>query len=197
MEGFLRPGTPATVVLREGGGRQWTGDIAAVRNGGLAVRLQGELPAWDARAVYLIVVRRGEERWRLAAAYIGQSGNAVAFRALGDWQPMDRRAHPRFTAGHRVDVRSVLGTSRQDGHLVDISLGGAAVHVESRPGGRQVCVRVYAGAFSSELLCNVVSAEERDGGTVLHLSFAELAPAQRAFVRQIIEELSGGARQAS
>lgn len=197
MSEFPKPGTPVTVILRAGAGPQWRGEIAAVRDGGLAVRVAGEMPAWDGRAVYVIVAQRGTERLRLEGVYIGHTGSAVAFRALGAWQPVNRRAHPRFAAGYRAEVRSVLGTSRQDGQLVDISLGGAAVRVESRPGGRQVLVRVYAGAFSSELLCDVVGADEGNDGTVLHLSFAELAPAQRAFVRQIVEELSGQERQAS
>jgi hypothetical protein len=82
--------------------------------------------------------------------------------------------------------------------MVDISMGGMAVRVGSRPGGRQVQVRVWAGAFSSELLCMVVGAEEDGDGVLLRLQYVELLPAQRAFVRQVIEELAGpGAAEAS
>lgn len=198
MTSFPVPGTPVTVVLRSAQPAQWPGEVAAVREGGVAVRIAGAMPEWDPRGTYVLVALDGSTRVSQPAAYMGHSERAVAFRALGPWQPVDRRAHPRFAANYRAEVRSVLGNSRQDGRLVDISMGGMAVRVGSRPGGRQVQVRVWAGPFSSELLCMVVGAEEDESGVVLRLQYTDLLPAQRAFVRQVVEGLAGpGAAQAS
>ncbi|GIW18574.1 MAG: hypothetical protein KatS3mg064_1731 [Tepidiforma sp.] len=198
MTSFPVPGTPVTVVLRSRDPAQWPGEVAAVRDGGVAVRIAGAMPAWDPNGTYVLVALDGSVRVSQPAAYIGHTERAVAFRSLGPWQPVDRRAHPRFAANYRAEVRSVLGNSRQDGRLVDISMGGMAVRVGSRPGGRQVQVRVWAGPFSSELLCMVVGAEEDENGVVLRLQYTDLLPAQRAFVRQVVEGLAGqGAAQAS
>lgn len=198
MGAFPVPGTPITVVLRSAEPSQWPGEVAAVREGGVAIRLAGEMPAWDPSATYALVALDGSVRMTQPVAYIGHSERAVAFRSLGPWQPVYRRKYPRFRADYRVEVRSVLGNSRQDGRMVDISMGGMAVRVGSRPGGRQVQVRVWAGAFSSELLCMVVGAEEDGDGVLLRLQYVELLPAQRAFVRQVIEGLAGpGAAEAS
>ena len=190
MAQFPVPGTPVTVVLRSTQPAQWAGEVAAVRDGGLAVRIDGAMPAWDPDAEYVLVALDGTRRMTQRAAYIGHTERAVAFRSLGPWQQVYRRQYPRYRAEYRVEVRSVLGSSRQDGRMVDISMGGMAVRVPSRPGGRQVQVRVWAGAFSSELLCAVVGAEEQDGEVLLRLQFVELLPAQRAFVRQVVEELA-------
>lgn len=191
MDAFPSPGTPVTVILRSPAAAQWPGEVAAVREGGIAVRLAGEMPEWDPAATYALVALNGNVRMTQLAAYIGHSQRAVAFRSLGPWQPVYRRKYPRYRADCRVEVRSVLGNSRQDGRMVDISLGGMAVRVGSRPGGKQVQVRVWAGAFSSELLCMVVGADEEEAGVLLRLQYVELLPAQRAFVRQVIEELAG------
>ncbi len=180
-----------TVILRSPEAVQWPGEVAAVREGGIAVRLAGEMPEWDPAATYALVALHGNVRMTQLAAYIGHSQRAVAFRSLGPWEPVYRRKYPRYRADYRVEVRSVLGNSRQDGRMVDISMGGMAVRVGSRPGGRQVQVRVWAGAFSSELLCMVVGSEEEEAGVLLRLQYVELLPAQRAFVRQVIEELAG------
>lgn len=193
MAQFPVPGTPVTVVLRSGTPAQWPGEVAAVRDGGLAVRIEGPMPAWDAGAQYVLMALDGSLRMTQPAAYIGHTERAVAFRSLGPWQPVYRRQYPRYRADYRVEVRSVLGSSRQDGRMVDISMGGMAVRVPARPGGRQVQVRVWAGAFSSELLCAVVGAEELGEEVLLRLQFVELLPAQRAFVRQVVEELAAQA----
>jgi hypothetical protein len=195
MDGVPSAGTPVTVVLRGNKPAQWPGRVAAVRDGGIAVQLAGEMPSWDATAQYVLVAVDGDVRLTQRVAYIGHTERAVAFRSQGGWQRMDRRSYPRYRADFRVEVRSVLGGSRQDGRLVDISMGGLAVRTESRPGGRQVQVRIWAGAFSSELLCTVLRADEQDNCVVLRLQYVELLPSQRAFVRQVIDGLSQASRE--
>lgn len=197
MEHQPGPGTPVTVVQRGASPVQWAGEIAAVREGGVAVRVAQGPAEWDAGARYSVVALVTGAKLVLPAAYLAHNERAVAFRALGPWQRLEQRRHPRYAVDLSAEVRSVLGNSRQGGRVVDISLGGMAVRVPSRPGGRQVRVGVAAGAYSSELLCTVVGAEEQADGVLLRLAFSELLPAQRAFVRQLIAGLEEASQRAA
>ncbi|WP_322796489.1 PilZ domain-containing protein [Tepidiforma sp.] len=197
MERQPGPGTPVTVVRRGDPPAQWAGEIAAIREGGVAVRVVDGPAEWDAGARYSVVALAEGAKLVLAAAYLARNERAVAFRALGPWQRLEQRRHPRYPVDLRAEVRSVLGNSRQGGRVVDISLGGMAVRVPARPGGRQVRVGVTAGVYSSELLCTMVGTEEQADGVLLRLAFAELLPTQRAFVRQLIAGLEEASRRAA
>ena len=109
-----------------------------------------------------------------------------AFQLLAEWRTVDARDAERYPVALKAEVRSVLGTSRQTGSLVDISATGAAVVVAARPGGRQLEVSLSAGGYAATLPCELVSVREHDESVTLSLSFEGLLPAQQAFVRQVI-----------
>jgi hypothetical protein len=95
-------------------------------------------------------------------------------------------------------VRSVLGSSRQEGRLIDVSFGGAAVALDSRPGGSQVEVGLWADGYGARLLCDVVSSNTGPSGeTLLHLRFREPSAPQQAFIRQLVALLIETSAEAS
>jgi hypothetical protein len=69
---------------------------------------------------------------------------------------------------------------------MDVSMGGMAVTVETRPGGKALQVVLTANGYSATLPCETVGASESDDVTLLHLRFEELTASQRAFVRQLV-----------
>ena len=85
-----------------------------------------------------------------------------------------------------AEVRSVLGTSRQRGAVLDVSTGGMAVAVEARPGGRAVEVHIAANGYAASLPCETVGVTQQEESAILHLRFDALSAPQQAFVRQLI-----------
>ncbi|MBK9544324.1 MAG: PilZ domain-containing protein [Dehalococcoidia bacterium] len=75
---------------------------------------------------------------------------------------------------------------RQQGRLIDVSLGGAAAVVESRPGGSQVEIGIAAQGYSARLLCDLVGSSQVGDETVIHLRFKDLTPPHQAFVRNLV-----------
>lgn len=193
----LALGKPLTIVRRSDPPAQWPADIVAVRDDSVALRLAEPEAPWDPGAVYMLICGNSGSRHVAPAAYFAHKNGAVAFKLRGPWKALDFRKDRRFQAELQAEVRSVLGTSRQPGKLIDISMGGLAVAVEVRPGGAQVEVRLWASGFSAQVVCDVVRATEGDDGTVLHLRFHELTPPQTAFVRQLISSLMAEEQQAS
>jgi hypothetical protein len=189
MSNDLEPGKQLTIVRRSDPPAQWVADIVAVREDSVALRLREAEPSWSPEATYLLICGKQGSRLVAPAAYFAHKNTAVAFKLRGAWKPLDLRKDRRFQADMQVEVRSVLGTSRQPGRLVDISMGGLAVAVDSRPGGSQLEVRLWAGGYSAQVVCDVVRATNSEGSSILHLRFHELAPPQAAFIRQLIASL--------
>lgn len=189
MRQDLAPGKPLSIVRRSDPPEQWAADIVAVRDDSVALRLTSPVTAWDPEQMYLLICGVSGSRHVAPATYFAHRNTAVAFKLRGPWKPLDLRKDKRFQVDMQVEVRSVLGSSRQTGRLVDISMGGLAVAVETRPGGNQLEVRLWSGGFSAQVVCDVVRATHQDGRTVLHLRFSELTPPQAAFVRQLIDML--------
>lgn len=123
------------------------------------------------------------------ATFTARKDNVAAFRMTSNWKQIDLRKDHRFDLDLVAEVRSVLGNSRQVGRLVDISVSGAAVAVDSRPGGSQIEVGMRVNGYSARLLCDVISSTGSDDHTVLHLRFRDMTPPQLAFVRQLVGHL--------
>jgi hypothetical protein len=131
-------------------------------------------------------------------SFVAAKTDVAAFRINTHWRPLDLRKDRRFQTDLQAEVRSVLGTSRQPGRLVDVSLGGLAVAVESRPGGSQLDVNLWNGGYSALVPCELVRATPNEKGqTVLHLRFRDLTPPQQAFVRQFVASLMTAEGEAS
>jgi hypothetical protein len=120
---------------------------------------------------------------------VAEKGTVVAFRIISVLKSIDLRRDPRFNVDLKVEVRSVLGSSRQAGRLVDVSMSGTALAVDTRPGGSQIEIGLQANGYSARLLCDVISTHKSGAETVMHLRFRDVSPPQQAFVRQLVGQL--------
>lgn|GEM_PF-2485996 len=183
------PGTPVVVVLRSAEPVQWQGHVVAVRDASIAVRLSGPRPEFDPLLPYVIISGEPGSRFSAPARLTAQNGAAAAFKLTSGWKPLDLRKAPRFATDLKAEVRSVLGNSRQPGRVIDISTGGAAVAVDSRPGGSQIELGISANGYSARLVCDVLNTSEVGSDTVLHVKFASVSPPHQAFLRQLVASL--------
>jgi hypothetical protein len=118
--------------------------------------------------------------------WAGTRDGISVFKLVSAFRPFDARKDGRVPLQIRGEVRSVLGGSRQPCNIMDVSMGGMAVTVETRPGGKALQVVLTANGYSATLPCETVGASESDDETLLHLRFEELTASQRAFVRQLV-----------
>lgn len=189
MREDLEPGKQISIVRRTDPPGQWVADIVAVRDDSVALRMPEAVASWDADAVYLLIAGVSGSRRVAPASYFAHKNSAVAFKLRGPWKPLDLRKDRRFQADMQVEVRSVLGSSRQAGRLVDISMGGLAIAVDTRPGGNQVEARLYSSGYSAQVICDIVRTTQSGPSTILHLRYHELTAPQAAFIRQLIASL--------
>jgi len=191
------PGPPVVVVLKSSPPQQWQGEVVALRDGSIAVRVPNPPAPWQSDARYVLISGVPGSRLSAAARLIASNGGAVAFRLLTEWKPLDFRRDARFSTDLTAEVRSVLGNSRQPGRVIDISVSGAAVAVDARPGGSQVEIGIWANGYSSSLVCDVIGHVEGDAETTLRLRFVSPTPPQQAFLRQLVASLMEQDEQAS
>ena len=173
------------IVVEMSGPRpvQRTGVVANIRENAIALRIEGT--SFN-NGDEVVCITAGRPRFTVRARFLAAQGAVCGFQLLSPWRILDVRENERHRVSLAAEVRSVLGTSRQAGELIDISAGGAAVVVPSRPGGRQLEVSLTAGGYAATLPCELAGAEERAESVILHLKFEGLSPAQRAFVRGLI-----------
>lgn len=180
------PATGANMIVVEMNGPQPVqrmGVVAKVRENAIALRLEG---ASFRKGDEVVCITAGRPRFTVRARFLASQGAVCGFQLLSPWRILEVRENERHRVSLAAEVRSVLGTSRQAGELIDISTGGAAVVVPSRPGGRQLEVSLSAGGYAATLPCELAGAEEQAESVLLHLKFEQLSPAQRAFVRGVI-----------
>lgn len=182
-------GTQIVVVQRSAPPRQWQAETIVCRDATLSVRVQGSPGTWDPFLQYSIIWGATGSRVACQATFMARKDDVAAFRLTSAWRLIDLRRAARFELALSAEVRSVLGSSRQPGRLVDISATGAAVEVATRPGGSQVEIGLRVNGYSARLLCEVVRARPADDQTILHLRFRDLTPPQQAFVRQVVGHL--------
>jgi hypothetical protein len=183
------PGVAVAVIWRNasapGSAR---GRLRTLSGDGAAVDIDGDLP-WKPGAEVLLVAGEVGSRLVAKARFHASRGNAAIFTLAGGFHPFDLRGQARYPLLARTEVRSVLGQSRQPGQVLDISLGGLAVEVATKPGGKMVEVPLQLYGYAATLLCEIVGTAGEEGHIVLHLQFATLTPPQRAFVRNVVQRL--------
>ena len=186
-------GTPVVVVrVSANPPPQHHGEVAKLGTSGLAVRLAGD-PTLTPGEPVLLVAAGAFPRIAARGRFAASQGALCAFQLDGSWRSLDPRRETRYQMRLDAEVRSVLGTSRQAGAILDISPSGASVAVPVRPGGRQVELFLGVTGYAAALPCEVLGATEAEESAVLHLRFGDLSPAQLAFLRHVI----GVARAAS
>jgi len=179
-------GTAVVLVQRSAPPLQWQGELVAVKGTTLAVRLNTGAGSLDATNGFSIIWGAPGSRKLCQVTVVASNDRAVALKLASMPKQIDLRRDERFRLELNIEVRSVLGNSRQQGRLIDISAGGAAISVDARPGGSQVEIGVHANGYGARLLCDVINAREEDDQTVLHLRFKDLSPPQQAFVRNLV-----------
>ena len=197
MNGAPAPGMPVVVVLRSPQPVQWQGEIVALRDASMAVRVVNAPPSWEPMLPYTVICGTPGSRLTAGAAFVARNGDVAAFKLTARWKPLDLRRDHRFATELQAEVRSVLGNSRQQGRIIDISLGGAAVVLDAKPGGSQVEVGIAAQGYAARLLCDIISSAQAGEETVIHLRFRDLTPTQLAFIRQLVGWLVEVEAQAS
>lgn len=163
---------------------QFSGTIVAARPLAIAARFPG-VTFEQAETVVLFCGPLGA-RLMARGVLLRSQGDACAFQLTSAFQPFDARKIERVPTSLSVEVRSVIGNSRQRGTMVDLSTGGLAVALPAKPGGRAIEVFVTANGFSAALPCETVGVTPQDEGVILHLRFEELSPPRQAFVRLLV-----------
>jgi hypothetical protein len=181
----LRPGSPVVLVERNGAtSAMREATFVSGRGSAVAVRLNDDCPFAPGATVLLVTGPMGN-RWVTSARIAAVRGGALALH-LGQFDP---RSNPRYPTELRCEVRSVLGGSRQQGTVLDVSLGGLCVAVPAKPGGREVEIQVDSGGFAARLPCELMGTRADGERTLLNLRFRELTPVQLAFVRNLVASL--------
>ena len=165
---------------------QFGGRIVTASGLVLAARFPDGAPFADGEAVMLLSGNLGDRKVA-RAQWIRTQGDVAVFRLKAPFKPFDARKDGRIPAELRAEVRSVVGGSRQSGLILDVSNGGLAVAVSSRPGGKAIQVVVGANGYSATLPCEMMGATTQDEYTILHLRFDALSLSQQAFVRQMVQ----------
>ncbi|HNM77669.1 MAG TPA: PilZ domain-containing protein [Tepidiformaceae bacterium] len=189
MSAVPQPGTALVVIQRSDPPRQWQGELVAFKDRTFAVRIIDSPKDWDATVPYAIIWGTPGARTLCNVTLVASKDSAIALRLASQPKAIDLRRDPRFNLDLSVEVRSVLGNSRQPGRIIDVSSGGAAVSVDAKPGGSQIEVGVFANGYAARLLCDVVNTSTAEDQTILHLQFRDLTPPQQAFVRTLVGNL--------
>ena len=197
MTALPEPGTPVVVVLRSPEPVQWQGVLVALRDASLAIRVTNPPAAWNSMLPYSVICGVPGSRFMAPANFVAHNGSVAAFKITTRWKPLDLRKAPRFSTDLSCEVRSVLGSSRQTGRIIDISAGGAAVALDAKPGGSQVEIGIWANGYGAHMLCDVVGSSVVGEDTILRLRFAEMSAPQAAFVRQLVGQLLEAESEAS
>lgn len=185
VEPLAEPGTPITVVHRTDPPSQYVGEISASRRTALAIRFD-QAPDLDTPDDMLLIIGPVGARLTATGRFVASQGNVVAFTLVTSWQHLDLRKSPRRALDGMVEVRSVLGQSRQEGYITDISMGGIAVTVRTKPGGSALELKISRDGFTSHIRCRVASVTTGPESVTLHLQYENLSPPQQAFIRQLV-----------
>ena len=185
MEFSVTAGTALAVIQKSNPPVQREGIVAAVKGATLAIGFAAPVQ-WSETDEIVLIARSAATRFRATGRFVASGGDVYAFALITPWQPLNLRSSPRHQADLHVRVTSVLGQSRQDGRVLDVSLGGMAVWVPAKPGGGAIDVTVAADGFAAKLRCEVLATVPSEPGVVLRVRYDELNAVQQAFVRKLV-----------
>lgn len=185
----VEAGTALTAIQRSTPPVQREGVVEAVKGSALAIHFSGPA-AWNETDEVVLIMSTPSNRFRATGRYLASQGEVCAFALTTPWRPLNVRSSPRQRANLHARVTSILGQSRQDGRVIDVSLGGMGIWLPVKPGGGAIEVMITSEGFTSHLRCEVVSSTARDQGVVLGVRYAELNHVQETFVRQLVATLA-------
>jgi hypothetical protein len=190
-------GMPVVVVLRAAEPVHWQGEIVALRDASVAIRVANAPAGWNPMLPYVVICGTPGSRFSAPATYVARNSDVAAFKLTSRWKALDLRRDPRFATDLKAEIRSVLGNSRQQGRIIDISAGGAAVAVDTRPGGSQVEVGIATNGYAARITADVLHTTQVGSETVLHVRFRDMTPPHQAFIRQLVAWLIENEAKAS
>lgn len=182
------PGSTVAVVWRGAAPGTAYGVLRGASDPALAVELTCAIP-WSPGDAVMLVVSENGSRQLARARFVAVRGQVALFRLDQPFHRFDLRGQSRFPLTARVEVRSRLSMTRHPGVVIDMSTGGMAVEVTTKPTGKALDVAVQVGGYGATLPCETVGTGGDDGHAILHLKFVGLTASQLAFVRNVILDL--------
>lgn len=182
------PGCTVAIVWRGEAAGTAYGVLQSASGAVLAVELPAT-PPWAAGDPVMLVVSDLGNRQLARATFTNARAQVALFRLDQPFHRFDLRGQSRFPLTARVEVRARQSMTRHPGVVIDVSTGGMAVEVQTRPAGKGVDVTVQVGGYGATLPCEIVGSGGDEGRVVLHLKFVGLTPSQLAFVRNVITGL--------
>jgi len=173
----LRRGTPAGEVC--------AGSFVAGQAFNVTIELESLPPVLEPGQEVVIACGPVGKRVVLLARFREMRGAHAIFIRQSPWRPVDARLYPRYRTAITATLDS--GDEQQQGRIIDISFGGAAVECEGSRHPRTVTL-LFDGVPGG-LPCRVVNQDQADGHRVLHLQFESLASAARSHVQHLVESL--------
>ncbi|MCC7365866.1 MAG: PilZ domain-containing protein [Dehalococcoidia bacterium] len=179
------------VWLQAGRSQCLDGTVARSNNSGVALELPpGTQARWQPQDRVMLVRGSGRERLSAPAAFAMCRGELAVFSLLRPWKAFDPRQSPRFPLHVGTRVQPDDSESFLPGTVLDISTGGLSVEVKVPVRAKFVQVPLWLDGYAATLRCEVVGTTAAETGTILHLRFHELEPAQAAFIRNMVRAIA-------
>lgn len=183
----LAAGAPVTLVR--------IADHARLPDGSMATEHTLRVPRGAAGlAIHgpsLLAVGQVDGRQVVAEAeYFTSQGDFDVFRLCGQWRWVDTRRQPRYDTRMPAVIRSIFGLARVEGTLLNISAGGAAIHIPQAIETHDPELVLRAHGDCAALPVHVVNARAAGRGVVLHFAFHPLTAAQEQFLHDLLADLA-------
>jgi hypothetical protein len=118
------------------------------------------------------------------------TGDVAIFRVLAPWTVYNRRLHRRYAANARITLQADDG-AETDGQIVDVSLNGARVSVDSVPDSPAVSLRLAIGGAWSDFPCVVRGTIIEGDEVFVRLRFRTLSVQQVETLQRFLTLLEG------
>ncbi|MGH2633652.1 MAG: PilZ domain-containing protein [Tepidiformaceae bacterium] len=178
----------ATIVMQRGVGSplSWEGAFAGQRGFQISVSGADQCPFEAEEDVLLASGKLGNRIASLARFKGVHTGRAI-FTKLSPWRPVDTRANPRYRISMAASVRH--DAVEFPASVLDVSLGGAALVMETAPAAQMFDVRIGTRPDAPFLPCRTVSRQEQGGSEVLHVRFGTMTVQSHNYVAQLVGDL--------
>ena len=160
------------------------GLVIAASQSAVAVGFEHAIPWVSGEDVYLLT-QTTAGRLVSVGEFERNTGDVAIFRVLAPWTAYNRRLHRRYATHARATLRAE-DRSETEGHVVDISLNGARVSVDSVPESPAVSLRLWIGGESTELPCLVRGAIIEGDDVFVRLRFRTLSVDQVEMLQRFL-----------
>ena len=186
-------GDSIEIFASSGASARHEGAVVAASQAAIAVCFEFPVVWTPAEDVYLLT-QTASGRLVTIGQFERDTGEIAIFRVLAPWRTYNRRLHRRYAAHARVALLSPENAGL-DGHIVDISLSGARVAVDSVPESPIAAVRIAISAEWFEFPCTVRGTIIEGDEIFVRLRFTGLTPDQVESLQHFLGLLEGLERQ--